>query len=193
MNQQEFASESDGHRWQDQDKAKQASRYYRKRDNGLKEEHPSTFEDTVPPYVYRAQDSLNASSSEETQARQRLSNTATSDRDHRSHARNQQQQQTRVHQRMKSTRPGSGQRTSPWQNPILRWAILILLVFALIHILPFVVMVVLSILGVLAVALLLPFFIVLGLVAAVVIVVLVVLAMLGIPISSRRRSRYFHR
>jgi hypothetical protein len=194
MDQQEFVPESQGHSRPDQDE-EQASTYYRKSGNGPKEEHPSTFEDTVPPYVYRAQNSRHSSSQEETQTRQTrqsLTDDAASGRGNRSNTWNQQQQ-ARMHQRMRGARPGSDSKSRYWKNPIVRWAILILFVLALLHILPFVAMVILSVLGVLAVALLLPIFILLGLVAAVVIMVLVVLALLGVPITSRRRSRYFHR
>jgi len=183
MDQQEFVPESQEQRRQKQD-GKQTSTYYQKTGNGPKEEHPSTFEDTVPPYVYRAQDSRHSSSQQaETRTNQRRTDAAAPGRGSRSSTR--QQQQSHTYQRMRGTRP------QYWWKPIVRWALLILLVIILIRILPFIVVLILSVLGILAVALLLPIFILLGLVAAVVIIALIVLSMLGIPI--RHRSRYFHR
>jgi hypothetical protein len=208
MNQQELGPESKGRGRQSQD-GERASTYDRKTGNRPKEEHPSTFEDTVPPYVYRAQDSRQSSSQAETQTQQRRTHDSTSSRANRSYTdyqqQQQQQQQPRVYQRVRETRPrrgsgmvGAGLSPAPTipdphrgKNPIIRWVIIILLALALFHILPFIGVVILSALGILAVALLLPIFILLGLVAAVVIVVLIVLSMLGVPI--RRRSRYFHR
>jgi len=178
MDQQEFVPESQAQGRQKQD-GEQTSAYYQKTGNGLKEEHPSTFEDTVPPYAYRAQDSRHSSA----QQAETRTDAATSGRGSRSSTRRQQQSHT--YWRMRETRP------QYWWKPILRWALLILLVIILIRILPFIIVLILSVLGVLAVALLLPIFILLGLVAAVVIIALIVLSMLGIPI--RRRSRYFHR
>lgn len=184
MNQQEFAPESKGHGQQSQDRER-ASTYYREASNRPKEEHPSTFEDTVPPYVYRAQDSYQSPSPRETQTRQRRKNDSTSGRANRFYSSNQQQQQQpRVYQRMRGNRPQRG------KNAVIHWVLIILFTLALLHILPFIGVVILSALGILAVALLLPIFILLGLIAAVVIVVLIVLAMLGVPI--RRKSRFFH-
>ena len=61
MSQQEFSPESKGDNRQEQSGEEAASAYYQKAERGLKEEHPSTFEDAVPPYAYRAQDSRNSS------------------------------------------------------------------------------------------------------------------------------------
>ena len=69
MSQQEFSPESQGYNRQEQSGEEPASTYYRKSENGLKEEHPSTFEDVVPPYVYRAQDGRNSSSHQEAEGR----------------------------------------------------------------------------------------------------------------------------
>jgi Flp pilus assembly protein TadB len=182
MSQQEFFQQPERRRRQKQN-SEAASSYYRKPGSAPKEEHPSTFEDAVPPYAYRAQDTRHSSSqtAQDMQARQqRPADGATSGRGYRPGT--QYQMYRRAWQ--------GPRRQQRWQNILVRWAIIILLIFVLMHVLPFLVSVLLVILGVLAVALLLPIFIIFGVIATVVIITLIALKMLGIPIRwSWLRSR----
>jgi Flp pilus assembly protein TadB len=170
MSQQEFFQQPEKRNRRNQ-RAESAS-YYQKAGDRPKEEHPSTFEDAVPPYAYMARNTRRSSTQEE-QARQ--------------HAYSQYQQPYRM-------RRGGQQGHRYWQNMFVRWAIIILLIVVLIHMLPFLVSVLLVILGVLAVALLLPIFIIFGMIAAFAVITLIVLKMLGIPIRwSWIRARIFGR
>lgn len=183
MSQQEFFQQPEQRKRRDQE-AESASTYYRKSGNVPKEEHPSTFEDSVPPYVYRAQDTRN-SSEQEQQARPPFSDNS---------AGHSSQRFSTWYQRPYRARRGAAQRPGYWQNMLVRWAMIILLIFVLLHILPFLISVLLVIAGVLAVALLLPIFIIFGMVAAVAIIALIALRMLGIPVPwGWLRARLFRR
>lgn len=179
MSQQEFYQEPE--RRSRQHWGREA--YHRKSGEVPKEEHPSTFDDAVedaaPPYAYRAQNDRRSSS----QAGSREHSMAGPPPEQRYGP--WYQQRSRLYQRTAYS--------SPWQNPLIRWSAIILGIFVLLHILPFLVSMLLVILGVLAVALLLPIFIIGGILAALAILALIVLRMLGIPIRwNRFHARRFH-
>lgn len=68
MSQQEFVPQNQGQHAQSHDDEEIYTSYYRpnrRKDKALpKSEHPSTFEDSIPPYSYRAQDEAAPSSEE---------------------------------------------------------------------------------------------------------------------------------
>jgi hypothetical protein len=172
MSQQEFYQEPEKR----SRRIRERGAYYRRSGEVPKEEHPSTFDDVVedaaPPYAYRAQDDRRSSS--QARLHERLAAGPPPEQRYGPWYR----QRSRLYQRTTNS--------SPWQNPLVRWAVIILGIFVLLHILPFLVSMLLVILGVLAVALLLPIFIIGGILAALAILTLIVLRMLGIPIRWNR-------
>lgn len=146
-----------------------------------KEEHPSTFEDTVPPYVYRAQDRPRETQerrhAESVHAREQSQRRFTPDGDalengYRPYTRAASQQQ-RAYQSFSWMRP---QRRNP---RIWRWVLFIVLIIVALKALPLL----FALLGIIAFTLLLPILLILGLVLAFVTVVFVALALIGVPIS----------
>ncbi len=180
MSQQEFVPQSQGKSEQyleeEEENYGQTYRVEKSKTSDMpKSEHPSTYEDSVPPYSYRAQDSVADTQSpiqrERPASRQRQQQQFSPDGDAFESSyqpyRSQQQQQV-----------------PPWarpqrnNKPILRWVVLILLGLALIKfILPIIAFVGIVLVG----GILLLLTIVLGILVALVIPVLIILGMLGVP------------
>lgn len=144
-----------------------------------KEEHPSTFEGSIPPYSYQAQEHESAQQSE------RVVDAESSAREQPQHQRSQRQYQA-YWQVPSWARPQQHQ-----GNKVLRWIILIILAVVLIK--PIIVLVTIIVgaiglaVGVALLAILLPIFILLAILLAFAAMALIFLAMLGVPI---RRGRF---
>lgn len=149
---------------QDQDVGRQSYRYKAARRSGNmpKEEHPATFEDTVPPYSYPAQDRVTYKRENGRQE---------------SHARQYQRQRTdddgdAFEMGYRPYRQSGYRRAPLWTRPrrhrskhIWRWLIAVVLILLAIKILPLIVLGIVGLLGVLTFVLLLPFIMLLGLLA----------------------------
>jgi len=183
---QEFNSEAQGkgRRALDDEEAYMQHPYYwstgAARGDGPKDEHPSTFEDSLPPYSYQAQEYNHARQSERMV-------------DADSRARECSQQNRSQAQYQASWQVPSWARPQQHRgNKALRWLILIILAAVLIK--PIIVLATIILgaiglaVGVALLAILLPILIVLAILLAFVAMVLIVLAMLGVPIR-RGRSR----
>ncbi|HLZ55452.1 MAG TPA: hypothetical protein VKR06_00780 [Ktedonosporobacter sp.] len=191
---QEFAPREQRREGQAQDD-EEIQAYYRPKKAGdtLKEEHPSTFEDEVPPYSYPAQDRETRSRIEERE-------------------RGQQSQSQQRRQRFSGPdgdafengyqpfRQYNGPQQFPWQgrsqrqNPgrqVLRWILLIVFGIALFKVLTVVIPLLLVLMGILAVLILIPILVIVGL-----IITFMILSGLGIPVGRGRwlmRSGRFRR
>lgn len=182
---QEFSSEAQGKdkRALDNEEIYTQQPYYWStrltRGDGPKDEHPSTFENSIPPYSYQAQEHGSDRQSE------RVVDAGGSGREQAQQDRSQRQYQ------------GSWQVPS-WARPqrqggnkVLRW--LVLLILAMVLIKPIIVLVTIILgaigiaLGVALFAILLPIFILLVILLAFVAMALIFLAILGVPI---RRGRF---
>jgi hypothetical protein len=164
-----------------------------------KNDHPTTFEQSIPPHAYPAQDGVRAREQSPESQQQRT---------HGQHAR--QMHNMRGNQRFSPDgdalehgyRPykqynNGGNGVSGWARPQrgfggkpVRLLVLILLGVALFHALPAIAAVVLTLLGVIALAIFLPFIIIFAAVAAFAVLALIVLKALGVPLG---RRRFFYR
>ena len=187
---QEFSSEAQGKDRQalDNEEIYAQQPYYwstkSTRGDEPKDEHPSTFEDSIPPYSYQAQEHDSARQSERVV-------------DADAPVREQPQQQRSQRQYQAYWQVPSWARPQQHQgNKVLRWLILIILAVVLIK--PIIVLVTIILgaiglaVGVALLAILLPIFILLAILLAFAAMALIFLAMLGIPIRRgcpRMRSR----
>jgi hypothetical protein len=189
MSQQELVPEP---QWERDNGYKNAQEqaYYRSpraKGNSLpKEEHPSTFEDSVPPYVYRAQDTP------QTTQQQRSASREKDDSAQRSRSRpGAESSYYRTRSQRQHFASPTWTRTQRSRNPIWRWLVIVLLIAAAIHFFPVILAVVLTIVGVVAFALLLPVLIAVAIVIGFAILVIIILSLLGVPLRAwwpRRRS-----
>lgn len=151
----------------------------------LKNEHPSTYEGSIPPYSYRAQES--ASHREQPTRVQPT----------------EKQQRERGQRRQRFSPDGDAfehgyrpyknntveSQVPPWARPqrhnrhVLRWIVLIVLGIVLIKFAVAALAVLAAVIGLTIFALLLPILIIVGIVVAFAILALFVLAALGIPIG----------
>src|SRR5947207_6272259 len=160
-----------------------------------KNDHPATFEQSIPPYAYPAQDGVNARAQR-------------SEGEQQTASRQQARQSQSMHGNQRFSPDGdalehgyrpyrqynyNGGRGVPlWARPQrgignkpVRWLVLIFLGNALFHALPAIAVVVLTLFGMLALAIFLPFIIVFAIVAALAVLALIVLKVLGIPLGRR--------
>jgi hypothetical protein len=160
-----------------------------------KNDHPATFEQSIPPYAYPAQDGVNARaqwSDSKQQARQTQSmhgdQRFSPDGDALEHGYRpyRQYNHNAGHGAPLWARPRRGIGSKP-----VRLLVLILLGVALFHALPAIVAVVLTLVGVIALAIFLPFIIIFAAVAACAVLALIVLKALGIPLG--RRSIFYRK
>lgn len=146
---------------------------------GPKDEHPSTFEDSIPPYSYQEQENGPSQQSE------RVVNADSPEREQAQRDRSRTQYQA-YWQVPSWARPQRHQ-----GNKVLRWLVLAILAVVLIK--PIIVLVTIILgaiglaVGVALFAILLPIFILLVILLAFVVIALIFLAILGIPI---RRGRF---
>ncbi len=159
-----------------------------------KNDHPATFEQSIPPYAYPAQDGVNAraqwsegepQATNRQQARQtqRGNQRFSPDGDALEHGYRpyRQYNYNGGHGVPLWARPRRGIGSKP-----VRLLVLILLGAALFHALPAIIAVVLTLLGVIALAIFLPFIIIFAAVAALAVLALIVLKALGIPLGRKR-------
>ena len=165
-----------------------------------KNDHPTTFEQSIPPYAYPAQDGVRAREQSPASKQQRA---------YEQHAR--QTHNMRANQRFspdgdafehgyrpyKQYNNNGGNGMPGWARPQrgigskpVRLLVLILLGVALFHALPAIAAVVLTLLGVIALAIFLPFIIIFAAMAAFAVLALIVLKALGVPLG---RTRFFYR
>ena len=175
---------------QDQDVSGQSYRYKAARRSGNmpKEDHPATFEETVPPYSYPAQDRVtyrreNGRQESRTYQRQRQRLRTDEDGDafemgYRPY------QQYRYRQVPPWARPQRHQRVHIW-----RWLIVIVLILLAIKILPLVALGIVALLGVFTFILLLPLIILFGLLA----VVFLIALLAWLSVRGLVRSLFGHR
>ncbi len=191
MSQQEFMPQGK----QDQDEQSlDAEQFYaqplpgrRKTREMPKNDHPSTFDQSIPPYTYRAQDTAQSAHQPETKTR-----TA------------QQEQQAR---RRDFSPDGDAFETgyrpyrhSNWRQQVPRWArpqhnkfslpkwiIFLVLAFVLLPAIPALIHALLILFGILAFIVLLPFIVIFALIIA--FVVLLALVLVGVPIYLSRSRR----
>ena len=168
MSQQEFFSGSQGKNERELNHEEDAELYeqpYKAKPSKTrdmpKSEHPSTYEDSIPPYSYRAQDKV-------------------------SYMQQPAYPERRVQTRQQRQQVPAWARPQHNAWPILRWIVFILLGLVLIKSLPLIIVIVVALIGVAAFAILLPFLILLGILLALAAMVLLVLAVLGVPLSPRR-------
>lgn len=182
---QEFTSESQGASKQAQDNEEiytQQPYYWSTKPrtgDGPKDEHPATFEDSLPPYSYQAQEYGSAQQSEQ------ANRTSSTERE-------------RPQPNRSNTQYSAYWQVPSWARPqqqkgnkVLRWLILIILAAVLIKPIILVITVILGavglVIGVALFAILLPILIILAILLAFVAMALIFLAMLGVPI---RRGRF---
>ena len=163
--------------------------------DGPKDEHPSTFEDSIPPYSYQAQSSTfnDQQASVEGVGREgpRPQDGGGSEQRYRP-SYNQYNPQWQV--------PSWARPQRHKGNKVVRWIVLIVLALLLIKPIVFLATIVLGalalILGAVVLALLLPILILLGILLTFAVMTLIVIRMLGIPIRPshfRLRSRRYWR
>ena len=181
---QEFSSEAQGKdkRALDNEEIYAQQPYYwstrSTRGDEPKDEHPSTFEGSIPPYSYQAQEHESAQQSERVV-------------DAESPAREQSQQRSQRQYQAYWQVPSWARPQQHQGNKVLRWIVLIILAVVLIK--PIIVLVTIIVgaiglaVGVALLAILLPIFILLAILLAFVAMALIFLAMLGVPI---RRGRF---
>ena len=144
-----------------------------------KDEHPATFENSIPPYSYQTQEYGSAQQAEQT-------------------ANPGAAEQERPRQDRSNTRYNAYWQVPSWARPqqqkgnkVLRWIVLIILAVVLIKPIIVLITIILGaiglVIGVALLAILLPILIILGILLAFVAMVLIFLAMLGVPI---RRGRF---
>jgi hypothetical protein len=173
MSQQQLVPEP-----QDQDVSRPSYRLRARQRAGdePKEEHPATFEETVPPYSYPAQDRVTY---KEEKARQQ-----SRARQHQLHEDDGDAFEM-GYRPYRQYRQSSYRQAPPWARPqrhkgihVWRWLIVAILILLAIKILPLIVLGIVALLGLLTFAILLPLIILLGfLVVAATIVLLVWLSM----------------
>jgi hypothetical protein len=160
----------------------------------LKEEHPSTFEESIPPHGYQAQDgaaypqrAAPVERAESMHRRQQFS----PDGDAFEYGYRPYRQQA------------PAQQVPPWARPqrhrgrgIVFWIAAIALALILVKALPLLLALIAGLIGLVAFAILLPIFIILVILAVLAIIAMVVLLVLGVPVfgwlisrSNRRRGR----
>lgn len=146
-----------------------------------KNEHPATFEGTVPPYAYQAQDQP-AREQEARSRRAEQSRLWSPDGDALENG-------YRPYKQWRYEGPGWMRRQMPLRTPhrhhVLRWIILILLAVALWHAIPVVLTIIVAVAGIIALAFLVPFIVIGAVVAALAVVVLLILGLLGVPLARR--------
>ncbi|MBO0796230.1 MAG: hypothetical protein J2P36_35505 [Ktedonobacteraceae bacterium] len=176
MGQQEFLSGKS----QEEQPAQSYYRSARKKKDELKEEHPATFEDSIPPYSYQAQDRVTYTRERVTERGPGRASASASSTDGQTRFKRQQQQQWEVPSWARP-QPQNGKR-------VLRWAIAIALIILVIKfVLPLIIGIIIALIAATAFLLLIPLLIVFALVIAA--VVLIALALLGIS----GRLRLHHR
>lgn len=149
------------------------------RGDGPKDEHPSTFEDSIPPYSYQAQEHDSARRSE------RVVDAASPEREQ------EQRDHPRTHYQAHWQVPSWARPQQHQGKKMLRWLVLAILAVVLIK--PIIVLVAIILgaiglaVGVALFAILLPIFILLVILLSFVAMALIFLAMLGVPI---RRGRF---
>jgi hypothetical protein len=165
MSQQQLVPEP-----QDQDGSGQSYRYKAARRSGNipKEEHPATFEDTVPPYSYPAQDRVTYKSEngrQESRARQYQRQRPGDDGDAFEMGYRPYQQSS-----YRQVRPQRHRGVH-----VCRWLIVVGLILLVIKILPLIALAIVGLLSVLTFVLLLPFIILFSVLAVVLIIALLAL------------------
>ncbi|HEU5229277.1 MAG TPA: hypothetical protein VFU49_15780 [Ktedonobacteraceae bacterium] len=152
--------------------------------DGPKDEHPATFEDSIPPYSYQAQEYDSAQQSEQASR----PNSAERERPQPNRSNTQYSAYWQV--------PSWARPQQQKGNKVLRWVILIILAVVLIKPIIVVITIMLGavglVIGVALLAILLPILIILAILLAFVVMALIFLAMLGMPIR-RGRFRVRHR
>lgn len=159
-----------------------------------KEEPPSTFEESLPPYAYQAQDSQPSASSERPQntaeqahrdqrrqqSRQRFSPDGDAlEHGYRPYSQyNSRSENYRAYQRPPWLRP---QRTT--MRAVLRWVVIVIVALALIKFIPLLIIGIVALVGIAALAILLPILILLGIVVGFLIIAGLILLALGFPIG----------
>jgi hypothetical protein len=161
-----------------------------------KNDHPATFEQSIPPYAYPAQDGVNARLRQAQEGEQQRASTQQA-RQTQSMYGNQRfspdgDAMEHGYRPYKQYNYGSGRGVPLWARPQrgignkpVRLLVLILLGIALLHALPAIAAVVLTLLGVVVLAIFLPFIIIFAGVAAFAVLALIVLKVLGIPLGRR--------
>ena len=194
MSQQEFVPEPQGQSEQSSEHEEIYTQPYywstKPKSGGiLKDEHPSTFEESIPPYSYPAQDS--------TRYRQQRDNVVDSEPAQKQRQRQQFSPDGDAFEQgyRPYTQYNRWQQVPPWAQPqrhqgrhVLRWIVLIVLGLALLK--PLLVLVGILLAGVIGIALfaiLLPILIALMIAIIVAMIALVVMTALGIPIGRGRR------
>ncbi|HLI88670.1 MAG TPA: hypothetical protein VKV37_08255 [Ktedonobacteraceae bacterium] len=157
----------------------------------LKEEHPSTFESSIPSYSYQARDeaaSIQRRAPVERAEGARRQRHFSSDGDAFEYGYRPYRQYTRA------------QQVPPWARPqqhrsrgIVFWIVLIALALALVKALPLLIALIAGVIGLVAFAILLPVFIILIVLALLAIIAMVVLIALGVPIFGWFLSRSHRR
>jgi hypothetical protein len=172
---------------QNQDGSGQSYRYKAARRSGdiLKEEHPATFEETVPSYSYPAQDRVTynrgGNGRRESRARQRQRTDDDGDAFETGYRPYQQHSYRQV---------------PPWARPqrhrgmhIWRWLFVLILILLAIKILPLIALGIVGLLSVLTFVLLLPFIILFSVLAVIVLIALLAL----LSVRGLVRSLFGHR
>jgi hypothetical protein len=194
MSQQELVPEPQNGQSQDYDEQhiQPRQRPKKRRDSDLlKEEHPSTFESSIPPYSYQAQDEATYTQrrapverAERARRRQQFS----PDGDAFEYGYCPYRQYTQA------------QQVPPWARPqrhrsrgIVFWIVLIALALVLVKALPLLIALIVGVIGLVAFAILLPVFIILIVLALLAIIAMVVLIPLGVPLFSWFFSRSYRR
>jgi hypothetical protein len=197
MSRQELMPEPPENSKQDVDNDNSYSRRYgyrasrQKRKAVPKEEPPSTFEESLPPYAYQAQDNEpsfrqsqdTAAQANRDQRRQQGRQRFSPDGDALEHGYrpytqyNNRGEASRSYQRPPWLRPQRNMRT------ILRWIVIIIVALALIKFIPLLIIGILALIGIVAFAILLPILILVVIVVACLVVAALILMALGVPIG----------
>lgn len=158
-----------------------------------KNDHPTTFEQSIPPYAYPAQDNVRAREQREQQQASARQGPAMRADQHFSPDGDAMEHGYRPFNRYNN----SGYHAPTWARPPRRFGskpvrllVLILLGVALLHAAPAIIAVMFAFVGVLALAIILPFVIIFAAVIAFAVLVLIVLKSLGVPLG---RTRMFYR
>ncbi|MBV8694006.1 MAG: hypothetical protein JO125_15840 [Chloroflexi bacterium] len=132
-----------------------------------KTDHPLSYEETIPPYSYQAQDRAEHIYTQQEEVRQDI---------------------PQYGSRPYNMQPPQWQQVPPWARPqrnkkgMLRWIVLIVLGLLLIKPLLILVGILLASVGIVLFVVLLPILIIFGILLAIAVTILIVLAVLGMPL-----------
>lgn len=184
MSQQELVPEPQDHEQQAAyDQAVGEPAYYARplKRGGPKEEHPATFEESIPPYSYPAQDRVGYTGAQERQTRQQTQQQG-------SRTTNFEPDGDALEAGYRPYQRFSQWQIPPWARPqrhkrsnAMRWLVAAVLILLMIKLLP---LLLLGILGITVFLVLLPFLILFGLL--VIALVVVILALMGVPVWRMR-------